>query len=113
MIKDDDFYYGPRGCEIEEEPDCGYQSIPGAMDPVVKNFVDVLNDGAERAVFDYDELPEDLTVAIVVNFPDIGVRRVMLYSLGEWNAHLLEEFASQLAETEIKLPRPRIVIGNL
>ena len=83
------------------------------MDPVVKNFVDVLNDGAERAVFDYDELPEDLTVAIVVNFPDIGVRREMLYSLGEWNAHLLEEFASQLAETEIKLPRPRIVIGNL
>ena len=83
------------------------------MDPVVKNFVDVLSDGAERAIFDYDDLPDDLTVSIVVNFPDIGVRRVMVYSLDEWDAHLLEEYANQLAETKIELPRPRIVSGNL
>ena len=47
--------YGPRDCEIDEEPDCGCQSIPGGMDPVVKNFVDVLGDAAERAIFDYDD----------------------------------------------------------
>ncbi len=110
---DDEYLYGPRGSEFDEEPDCGCQSIPGGMDPVVKDFVNILSDGAERAVFDYDELPDNLTVSIVVNFPDIGVRRVVLYSLGEWDAHLLEEFASQLAETKIELPRPRIVSGNL
>jgi hypothetical protein len=110
---DDEYLYGPRGCAIDEEPDCGCQSIPGGMDPVVKNFVDVLNDGAERAIFDYDDLPDDLSVAIVVNFPDIGVRRVMLCALNEWNAHLLEEFANELAETKIELPRPKTVTGNL
>lgn len=110
----DDYYYGPRDCDFEQELDCGCETIPCRMyDPVVKNFVDILSDGAERAVFDYDELPEDLSVAIVLNFPDIGVRRVVVYSLNEWNAHLLEEFANELAETKIDLPRPRLVTGNL
>ncbi len=113
MCDHDEYLYGPRDCEVEQEPDFGCETIPGGMDPVVKNFVDVLNDGAERAIFDYDELPEDLSVAIVVNFPDLGVRRVVVYSLDEWNAHLLEEYASQLAETKIELPRPMLFTGNL
>lgn len=110
---DDEYLYAPRDCEFEQEPECCCETIPGGMDPVVKKFTDILSEGAERAVFEYDDLPEDLSVSIVLNFPDIGVRKVMLYALNEWDAHLLEEYASELAETEIKLPRPRLVTGNL
>ena len=24
----DDYYYGPRDCEFDEEPDCGCETIP-------------------------------------------------------------------------------------
>jgi len=113
MSNYDEYLYGPRCCEFEQEQECGFETIPGGTDPVVKSFVDVLNDGAERAVFEYDDLPETLTAAIVLNFPDIGVKRVMVYSLDEWNSHLLTQYASELAETEIELPRPRIVTGDL
>jgi hypothetical protein len=110
----DENCYAPRGCEFEEEPDCICESIPVVLyDPVVKTFAEILMDGSERAVMEYDDLPENLTVSIVFNFPNIGVRRAMIYSLDEWSAHLLSEYARELAETEIELPRPRVVTGNL
>jgi hypothetical protein len=112
MCDYDDFYYGPRCCDLQEQ-ECVSESVPGAMDTVVKKFADILADGAERAVFDYDDLPETLTAAIVLNFPDIGLKKVMIYSLDEWNAHLLTQYASQMAETEIELPRARLVTGDL
>ncbi|MCL5125958.1 MAG: hypothetical protein M1511_15960 [Deltaproteobacteria bacterium] len=109
----DDYFYGPRDCELEQEHGCIAESFPILQhDPVVKTFADILDDAAERAVGEYEFVPADLTVSIVLNFPNVGVKTALIYSLDEWNAHLLTEYASELAKAEVELPRPRYVRIN-
>ena len=103
----DDYFYGPSGCAFEEEPDGGCKTIPGRMyDDAVKKFVNILNDGAERAVTKYDYIPDNVSVAIVICDPDSGIKGVNLYSVSNENIHFISKIACTLAKSTIILHRP-------